>query len=251
MPQAVSPWTWRKALRDHGPQDRGYLLALMMLGTFVDRSGFAFPSVATWARASRNSVRQTQRYLARARKDQWLAVVRGGRGGKGWAFNGYRCCVPDSVQLDERDQDIADGFESQVGSIPSDTIMSSPSPQGRDLIVSHARADGTDTAAALPPSQDRSATVQRQGGDDKSGAKVTTNQSGGDDISDGCLRHPDGTLTPALRTLAFRTHASEAPQGRRARVGATDRIREEDPEVQRKRREANRIVQELTARASR
>lgn len=221
MPQVVAPWTWRRALRDHGPQDRGYLLALMMLGTFLDRYGFAFPSLATWAAASRNSIRQQQRYLARARGDGWLVVERAGRRGKGWAFNGYRCSVPDSIKLDDRDQEIGDGLESQAGSIGHDVAVSSPWINGNDATMSLPTEGGTDTVMASPAvtrcTGDALPNPRGTVGDDISGAMATTNPTDGYDKSSTWSRHPDGQLTPALRTLAFRTRALEAPLARSAR----------------------------------
>lgn len=141
MARAVAPWSWRRLLRDYGPNDPGFLLAMLILGTYMDESGFAYPSQATWARAARKSARMIQRYIARGRREGWIAAVNAGRGGKGWAFNAYRCCVPDSVVLTEKDEELSDTITSTMGEVDddiegTDTAVSVPSSNGHDTIVS-------------------------------------------------------------------------------------------------------------------
>ena len=153
-------------LRDHGPDDPGLLLALLVLGTYMDGNGFAFPGQPTWAKAARKSVRMLQRYIAQARRLGWLNVVNAGRGGQGWAFNGYRCCVPEWVELDEKDQSIGDALESQEGSI-----------EGDDTAMSQPPINGHDTRMSLPPAR----VSPRVEGDDMARSKVTTSRAEGDD----------------------------------------------------------------------
>jgi hypothetical protein len=176
VPRAVAPWTWRRKLRDHGPEDPSFLLAMLMLNTWMDGEGFAYPGQPKWAKAARTSVRNLQRHIAKGRRLGWIDVVNAGRGGKGWAFNGYRCCVPDDVPLDEKDERISDAIIAQAGDVGDDTAMSSP-------------------------------TIPRAHGDDTERPMVTTNGHLGDDKSASWSRHSYVVQTPALRTPALRTPA--------------------------------------------
>jgi hypothetical protein len=159
MPRAVAPWTWRRALRDHGPEDPHFLLAMLVLNTFMDATGFAYPGQSTWARGARKSVRMIQRYIVRARSEGWLYVVNAGRTGRGWAHHGYRCCVPDYIKLSEKDERISDHIISTVGDVEGDDTAMSPRLTQR--------VDGDDTK------RNKVATSGRHGGDMTSGEVAT------------------------------------------------------------------------------
>jgi hypothetical protein len=198
-------------LRDHGPSDPGFLLVMLVLGTYMDKQGFAYPGQPTWAKAARMSTRMLQRYIARGRSLEWLVVVNAGRGGRGWAYNGYRCCIPDGIQLDEKDEAIADAIVAQAGDIEGgdDTMMSSPSGVGSDMAMSspsgkpsakplHPEETQTVSGAASPVDSIQGLTpvehgvstvlalspdVPRLEGDDTASMMVTTSGAFGDDKS--------------------------------------------------------------------
>ena len=201
-------------LRDHGPSDPGFLLVMLVLATYMDRHGFAFPGQPTWAKAARKSVRMLQRYIARGRRLGWLEVINAGRSGKGWAFNGYRCCIPDGIELDAKDEEIATAIVAEAGDIDGDdTMMSQPGAVGNDIAMSSpsgnpvpfglrngcnnpiktqsvaGAASPVDSIQRLAPVEHGGSTVQapsgvlRSDGDDMASTMVTTSGALGDDKS--------------------------------------------------------------------
>lgn len=168
---------------------------MLVLATYMDRGGFAYPGQPTWARAARKTVRTIQRYIARAKRDGWLEVVNAGRSGRGWAFNGYRCCVPDAVLLPEQDEEIATAIVAEYGDVEADDIaVSSATPNGHDITVSAPLAESS-----------RNVTE----GDDIRDTKVPTFGAEGADIS------PEKVPTSGCRTNSrsensrSRTHAQD------------------------------------------
>lgn len=192
MPRPVAPWTWRRALRDHGPRSQGLLLTLYTIGTYMDRDGIAWPSQELIAAGARASVRTVQRHIAIAERTGWLGVQLAGRGGQGWRHNAYRAAVPDDVPLDDLEEGIADAITAQNGGIETperhDTIVSSPSAKGHDTIVS----------ARTRTDQER---------DDNRHQNVTTKAAKRDDNRSTTSRHNSVVLTPALNS--HRTPAQE------------------------------------------
>ena len=139
MPRAVKPWTWRRCLRDFGPEEPGLLLTLYTLGTFMDEEGFGFPGQETLAQGARACVRTVRRHIKAARERGWVAIELSDRGGRGWRRYVYRACVPDNVPLTERDEILADAVVSQFGEVEddgADKAVSPPSSQRADNIVS-------------------------------------------------------------------------------------------------------------------
>jgi hypothetical protein len=190
--RAVSPWTWRRALRDHGPQSPGVLLTLYTIGTFMNRDGIAWPSQEAIASGARASVRTVQRHIAAALRAGWLGVELAGRNGQGWRHNAYRCAVPEDLSLDCLDESIADAIIAQNG----DIIV----PERDDTMLSSASRKGHDTMLSSP-------VLQRDERDDNGGRKVTTSDTEGDDTGDQTWRHNSGVLTPALNS-----HRTPAPE---------------------------------------
>lgn len=206
---------------------------MLILKTYMNNEGFAYPGQPTWAKGARKSVRMIQRYIARARSEGWLAVMNAGRGGRGWAFNGYRCCVPGRILLREDDERIGDFIQAQVGDIEQDDIAVSVPSEDHDTIVSPPQS-----RTPLPKGREPSRNTETAEGDDMERSKVTTSGTQGDDISSTRYRHLDGVLTPSSRTPSFRTHAQEeARVGTRALIGG---IPIESVEERSRRVEANR-----------
>ena len=201
MARAVSPWTWGKALRDQGPEEWGFLLVMHTLRTYMDRDGFAFPSQATLARGARMHVKTVRRHLKRAEQLHWIGIARAGRGQKGWRLFAYRCCVPDSVVLGEKDAMLADALSGVTGDVDPperrDTIVSPPNPNGKDSIVSPPPSVPVVKYPVKPPKV----------------GKASEPSWGNSSVSWGHSAPIVGTqLQPtksALRTLASKTHALE------------------------------------------
>lgn len=158
MPRVVAPWTWKRALRDHGPDKHRFLLALFVLNTYMDRDGCAFPSQPTWARGARASTRTIQRYVSQAVQLGWLIRSNAGRTGQGWNHNCYQCCVPDGVQLGQKDEELSGTIASQSDDNDGDAYVSPPSPS----ITRHGDNSIADIATGSAC------------GDDNSQSKVTT-----------------------------------------------------------------------------
>lgn len=154
MPRAVKVWTWRRALRDHGPRDKGLRLTLYTLGTFMDDNGFAYPSQKTLARSALVSDRTIRRHLEDAEHSGWVAIQSAGRNGQGWRHHGYRAAVPSHVPLSEKDERLSDALVMYHGEIErADTTMSAPS--------SPERADTTSTDVGTRPDNVRTTDVER------------------------------------------------------------------------------------------
>jgi len=174
MPKVVAPWTWRRCLRDFGPDDPTFFYVMLVLATYMDSSGFAYPGQGTWAKAARKSSRTIQRYIAIARRNGWISVVNAGRGGQGWAFNAYRCCVPDWIDISDLDERIGEHLAASEGDIErSDTAMSSPSNNGHDTSMSAPLKPG-DFGGQGDDISESKVTTFRAEGDDKTAKKVTT-----------------------------------------------------------------------------
>jgi hypothetical protein len=119
VPIPVAPWTWRRALRDFGPRDPGVLCSLLVLATYMDRNGFAWPSQKAWARGARVEVRSVQRHLQIAVAAGWVRIENAGRSGQGWRRNAYRCTVPDALPLDDKDEEISTAITAEFGEVDS------------------------------------------------------------------------------------------------------------------------------------
>lgn len=211
MPRPVAPWTWRRALRDHGPRSQGLLLTLYTIGTYMDRDGIAWPSQELIAAGARASVRTVQRHIAIAERAGWLGIQLAGRGGQGWRHNAYRAAVPDDVPLDDLEEGIADAITAQNGGIEPierhDTIVSSPSVKGHDTIVS----------ARTSPGLER---------DDNRHQNVTTKTAEGDDKNGRTSRHNSVVLT---LYNSQRTHAKTEAQSKDCGASFSEKGKRQEP----------------------
>jgi hypothetical protein len=115
--RAVKPWTWARVLRDHGPRSRDFICAMLTLRTWMDDNGHAFPSLRTWAAATRMSVNTLTKHYRSALRDGWLGVEQNPEGGQAWKRNCYRAAVPSHIQLPEKDEMLANALISQFGDI--------------------------------------------------------------------------------------------------------------------------------------
>lgn len=183
MPRAVAPWTWRRAIRDHGPQNATSCLVLYVIGTFMDRNGFAFPGQKLLAAGARMSDRTLRRHLDKLERAGWIAIEIAGRTGQGWAHHAYRASVPDSLAIDDLDEGIAEALIAQNGDLEAN--------------------EGADTAMSTP------LPVTTANGADIRGMKVRTNGTEGADTRGHKVRTQLCPINSRSETPAYRTHAPE------------------------------------------
>lgn len=88
-------YAWEIGLRDSGVGDAYFLAAMLVLRTRLDADGYAFPSMDTWARDARISVRKLRDVVSQAVRTGWLEVLNAGRSGQGWKRHGYRITTPE------------------------------------------------------------------------------------------------------------------------------------------------------------
>jgi hypothetical protein len=119
--KAVNVWTWRRMLRDHGPDNPSVLLTLHTIATFMDGDGFCFVGQARIAAGARTSVRTVKRHISEARALSWLHVeltrVQGKKNAHVSFLNNYRACVPGYLELDEKDEELRDVVLSSSGDV--------------------------------------------------------------------------------------------------------------------------------------
>lgn len=116
--RAVKVWTWRRALRDHGPDQQGLLLTLYTLSTYMDDDGFAYPGQQAIADGARASVRTIRRHLSKARDLGWLYFKSRHTGGKRWRRYEYQAAVPDDVPLSEKDDELTTTVQADWDEMP-------------------------------------------------------------------------------------------------------------------------------------
>jgi len=115
---AVMPWTWARVLRDQGPRSRDFLCAMLVLRTWMDENGFAYPSNRTWAKAARMSINTLRKHIQTAKDEGWLGVNERGGAGQKWKLNTYRCAVPDAIELTEKDETLATALDLSIRRYP-------------------------------------------------------------------------------------------------------------------------------------
>jgi hypothetical protein len=212
MSRPVSPWTWRRALRDHGPASRSVLLTLFTIGTFMNRDGYAFPGQQTIARGARASVRTVQRHIEKAEREGWIGVRLAGRGGQGWRHLAYRAAIPADLNLSYLDETIADTIEGSEGVIEGGDPIVSPPYTRRDAVaasVSPASSQATSQAEGLASASTRS---------DNKRSEVATVDGEGGDISDANVATQLCRTNSRSETPASLTHAPEEARYARVRI---------------------------------
>ena len=236
MARAVSPWTWRRALRDHGPRNPSLLLTALVIGTYMDRDGIAYPSQQLIAAGIRASVKTVQRHIVQLHREGWLGIEHAGRGGKGWRHYVYRATVPDELELGDSEELMACAITAQIGEVAphrGDTIVSSPCTNRGDIIVSPRDQSVTGHVPKV-------ATISPEGGDIRRTKVATFDADRGDTsvpkVATQLCRTNSGSETPALRT-----HASEEAQRAEAhnaqsRVMRASRVNRNGGEEKRKSR---------------
>jgi hypothetical protein len=117
----VDPWIWRRAIRTHAPRHAGFRLTLLMIATYMNRRGVAWPSQKALAEACCCNIRTIRRHVDRASRAGWLIVretrihellpdQRRKRGQ--WRAHVYQASVPAELELDELEAEIAAAVEA-------------------------------------------------------------------------------------------------------------------------------------------
>ena len=113
--RAVTAWLWVRKLRDHWPADRGALLTLYSMASYMDaRRGVCFVKQSTLAEKTGAVERTVRRHIERAIELGFLVSWESRRrqGGQGWRRTYYQAHVPSSINLDVDEQQLADTVSS-------------------------------------------------------------------------------------------------------------------------------------------
>ena len=124
------PWMlWMQALRDRGPRNGRALCALLVLASYMDDDGEAWPGMRTWAKGARMAINTLTKYRDAAVADGWLTQARSSAAAN--AHMRYRCRIPP-----ETAKSVSPMSDTAVSTIPdtrvsamSDTAVSSSAPE--------------------------------------------------------------------------------------------------------------------------
>ncbi len=118
MSRYLEPNFWRQAIRDHGPNCPTTRATLLMLSTFMNRDGIAYPSQETLAAATCFHANSVQRAIKRANSEGWIWIEsQKSEKGRGWRKNTYIAVVPDTVPLSAKAQASSDRLAAYYGSV--------------------------------------------------------------------------------------------------------------------------------------
>lgn len=157
MARSVPPWLWAVLLRDHGPRDPLMLLVMHTLRTFMDDSGFCFPSQEAIAAAAAVSIRTVQNKLPAASRLHWLGMSARAKPGQQWKAYSYRACIPDSIIIEnEKHEKIMRAWAVQWDEVEAAELTGglgkAPAPRaGASVDKSVDKAGSTRTGEAKHP----------------------------------------------------------------------------------------------------
>ena len=121
--RAVKPWTWARMLRDHGPKSRDFICAMLILRTRMDDDGFAYPGLRLLAQESRMAINTLRKHLETAEAEGWLAIIKDVyQPGQKPRVNTYRCAVPLTIELIDKDLALSDALIAEHGDIDNDGV---------------------------------------------------------------------------------------------------------------------------------
>jgi hypothetical protein len=159
--RAVTPWLWRRLLRDHWPGDRGSLLTLLLLSTYMDgKLGMTHVLQETLAGKTGVDVRTIRRHLAKARELGFLGLMRLHRRqlGQGWNRVYWQAHIPANLNLSSQDAALA----NTVGSIDDKAFGASLEPTKAQP---YSRSTGHRTAEAPDTQRTKDRTLEVEGQD--------------------------------------------------------------------------------------
>jgi hypothetical protein len=112
--RAVTPWLWSRKLRDHWPGERGALLTMLLLATYMggekgsSNFGLCWPTIDTLAENSSLNERTVRRHIKSALELGWLSSwTRHVKRGQGWKQTVYQAHVPMSIELTDEEEKLA------------------------------------------------------------------------------------------------------------------------------------------------
>jgi hypothetical protein len=92
----------------------------------MDDAGSAHPSLRTWAEASRMALNTLRKHVSAAEAVGWLHIESRHGGRLRRSLNYYRCTVPSSIKLSDKDQEITDALHSAEGDAPEQGTVRTP-----------------------------------------------------------------------------------------------------------------------------
>jgi hypothetical protein len=212
---------------------------MLCLRTWSDDSGYAFPSLRTWAKGARMAIGTLRKHIDTAVRLEWLGVEVWQQKGKNWRQNVYRCSVPAHVELNAKDQALADLLVAEYGEIGEgvstmdDTAKAENAPAVSPRVIqqhpetlreSDAVSKGTDVLCQTTP------------------LAVSKNLPA---VSNGALA-VSTRVTPKLLSQALEAHNPPHTQGAAARPRGGDlktgQRAEPDPETEKRAIEADKAA---------
>jgi hypothetical protein len=97
------------------------LLVLYTLRTYMDATGYCYPSQEQIAKTSGISVRTVQNKLPKASRLHWVGMTTHARAGQQWKSYAYTSCIPDLIELGSYEQMVC-GFEGNHGTVEPEAL---------------------------------------------------------------------------------------------------------------------------------
>lgn len=234
-------------LSRHGPSSGSERLVLLAISADTNNSqSECWPSQERIAERSQLSLRQVKRLVKSAEEHGWLTRRKARKPGATWSFTVYALTVPQSL-LDvvpqhpwEVDPEWKQGAKTVAPSFEqgAETVARS-FQQGAKTVAPSTPQEGSPNGCKVTSSgSEVTSTVSKVTND---GQSKVTNQA-----SNVPSRWP--TTFPSDVPRDDPQYEPTHGPTRTARAGTSERIREDDPEVRRRRREAARLVEQLAAR---
>ena len=236
MAVPVDKWQFSQlVLSSHGPESQSLRLVLLSIAAEISNSqSEAWPSQRRISERAQLSERQIKRLVKRGEELGWLARRWARKPGAAWRYTIYTLAVPNNLlsEVPEHPWDVdrswRRGAKAATRSAEQGDKLSAPcGPEEDASNVTNDASNVTNDASNVP-------------------------SEGGSMVP---FTHSKGTRTwpttlPSDDSSQVSTHVPTHGARRTSRARASEQISENDSEIQRKRREAARIVAELTARAS-
>jgi len=217
--RAVAPWTWARQLRDHGPRDRDFLLAMLTLELRMDPDGFAWPGLRLWAADACMAVGTLRKHIATAIRHGWLGIERK----RGRKPDAYRAAVPRALALEARDIELADHLVSRVGEIDESVLAMHDTQELRTRPCVQPMSDTQEQSPGFEASVNRLAD-----------ACVSTDQAVACQVKDRCVSNPPACVSHAAGSevleVSERSHKREEGALTRTPSGIVERLRVRKPE---------------------
>lgn len=239
-------YIWQQCIADSDLPSTTKLVALTVALYGAADGSRIYPGIRDLARRTSLSQRATSVHVDGLVRGGWLARVPRRVGQDGCVGFVYQLHIPlgilDGESLRRFEHPDRGRRQSADGGSAGTADAGSARGGGADGGSAHGRAVRRVSDVGADPGA--------QGADSDAGG-ADPGAQGADGASTGVLTERQPSLPSSSPKSSPMSTPGECPPRRTARVDPTGQIREDSPEVQRRRREASRIVDELTARASR